>query len=141
MNIRQHLARANRRQLIDVAHDQEGGLVRNCLHQRLHQHDVDHGGLVDHQQVAIERVVVAALEATTLGLNLQEPVDGFGIEAGRLGHALGGAAGRGTEQKARPLGRQNAQDRPAATWLSARMIPIRFSTHGNALSGSIQGQG
>src|SRR5262245_187362 len=31
--------------------------------------------------------------------------------------------------------------RIAATWLSARIIPMRFSTHGNAFSGSIHGQG
>ena len=31
--------------------------------------------------------------------------------------------------------------RIAATWLSARARPIRCSTHGNALSGSIQGHG
>ena len=31
--------------------------------------------------------------------------------------------------------------RIAATWLSARASPIRSATHGNALSGSIQGQG
>jgi hypothetical protein len=58
------------------------------------QHDVDHGGLVDNQQVAVERVFVAALEAAALGVDLQQPVDGLGLEAGRLGHVLGGAAGR-----------------------------------------------
>src|SRR5277367_7067890 len=31
--------------------------------------------------------------------------------------------------------------RIAATWLLARASPIRFSTHGSALSGSIQDQG
>jgi hypothetical protein len=33
----------------------------------LHEHDIDHRRLVDNQQVAVERVVVAALEAATLG--------------------------------------------------------------------------
>jgi hypothetical protein len=40
------------------------------------------------------RVIVAALEAAALGVDLQQPVDGLGLEAGRLGHTLGGAAGR-----------------------------------------------
>ena len=31
--------------------------------------------------------------------------------------------------------------RIAATWLSARARPMRSSTHGKALSGSIQGHG
>ena len=77
----------------------QGGLVRHRLHERLHQHDIDHGGLVDNQQVAVERVVVAALEAAALGIDLEQPVDGLGLEAGRLGHALGGAAGRSAQQK------------------------------------------
>ena len=60
----------------------------------MHQHDINHGGLVDNQQVTVERVVVAALEAAALGIDLQQPVDGLGLEAGRLGHALRGSTGR-----------------------------------------------
>ena len=48
---------SDRRKLVDVADDQQGGLVGYGLQQRLHQHDIDHGGLVDDQQVAVERVV------------------------------------------------------------------------------------
>ena len=73
------------------------------LHQRLHQHDVDHGGLVDHQQIAVERVVGVAFEAAALGVDLKQPVDGLRLEAGRLGHALGGAAGGRAEQQLTPL--------------------------------------
>ena len=40
--------------------------VRHRLHERLHQHDIDHGGLVDNQQVTVERVVVATVEAAAL---------------------------------------------------------------------------
>ncbi len=68
--------------------------LRHRLQERLHQRDVDHGGLVDHQQVAVERVIVTTFEAAALGVDLQQPVDGLGLETGRLGHALGGAAGR-----------------------------------------------
>ena len=57
--------------MVDVANDQKSGLVRHCLHERLHQHDIDHGGLVDNQQVTIERVIVAALEAAALRVDLQ----------------------------------------------------------------------
>jgi hypothetical protein len=79
--------------------------------ERLHQHDIDHRGFVDHQQVAGEWIVVATLEAAVLRVDLQEPMDGLGLEAGRLGHALGGAAGRSAEQKPHPLGGKNAEDR------------------------------
>ena len=79
-------------------------------HERLHQHDIDHGGLIDNQHVTVERVVVAALEAAALGVDLQQPVNGLGLEAGRLGHAFGCAAGRSAEQQLHPLRRENAQD-------------------------------
>ena len=92
-DVGQHLAGPDRRKLVDVADDQESGPVRHCLHKRLHQHDVDHGGFVNHQQITVERVVVAALEAAALGVDFQQPVDGLRFQAGRLGHALGGAAG------------------------------------------------
>jgi hypothetical protein len=86
----------------------KGGLVRCRLHERLHQHDVDHRGLINNQQVAVERVVVAALEAAALGVDLQQPVDGLGLEAGCLGHAFGGAAGRSAQQQLHPLRREYA---------------------------------
>jgi hypothetical protein len=38
-------------------------------------------------------LVVAALETAALRVDLQQPVDGLGLEASRLGHALCGALG------------------------------------------------
>ena len=165
-DVGQHLTGSDRRKLVDVANDQQRGLVRHRLHQRLHQHDVDHGGLVDDQQVAVERVVVAALEAAALGVDLQQPVNGLGLEPGCLGHALGGAAGRRAEQEPHALRRENAQngfdDGGLAHARSAgddqhlgrqgepdrgnlafgkRQARSFCSTHGNALSGSMKGQG
>src|SRR6266566_6746711 len=90
--------------------DQQRSAVRHRLQQRLHQHDVDHRGLVDNQQVAVERVVVAPLEAATFRIDLQQPVDGLGFKAGCFAHALGGAAGRRAEQEPYPLGGQYAQN-------------------------------
>ena len=79
---------------MDVADDQKRGPVRHCLHERLHQHDVDHRGFVNHQQITVERVVVAAFIAPTFGVDLQQPVDRLGLQAGRLSHAFGSAACR-----------------------------------------------
>ena len=38
---------------------------------RLHQHDIDHGGLVDDEQVAIEWIVLTAPEAATSRVHFQ----------------------------------------------------------------------
>jgi hypothetical protein len=80
------------------------------LHQRLHQHDVDHRGLVNNQQVALERVVHAAFEAAGGRVHLQQTVDGLGLEAGGFLHPLGSPISRGTEPQVHALGRQDAQD-------------------------------
>src|SRR5262249_33457095 len=52
----------------------------------------------------------AALEAASLGIDLEQPVDGLGFKTGRLGHALGGAPGRSAQQKPCALCGQNAED-------------------------------
>ena len=59
------------------------------LEKRLHQENIDHRGLVDDQQIAIERVVVAALKSAPLRIGLQKPVDRLCFEPCRLGHPLG----------------------------------------------------
>ena len=66
---------------------------------------IDHRGLIDNQQVTVERVSVATLEAAALRVDLEQPVDGLGLEAGRLGHSFRGAAGRSAQQKRRSVGR------------------------------------
>ena len=51
------------------------------------------------------------LKPKALRVELEQAVDGLGLHAGRLGHALGCPSGGGAEQKLRTLGRQDAQDR------------------------------
>src|SRR4029079_2600490 len=91
-DVGQYLSRSDRWQLVDVPDNQERVIVRHRLYQRLHQHDIDHGSLVHDQQVAVELIVATAFEAAPPGVDLKQPVDGLGLEAGCLGHALGGAA-------------------------------------------------
>ena len=91
--VREHLPRSHGGKLVYIANDQQSSSAGHRLYERLHQHDVDHGGFVDNKQVALEWIVVAALEPSRLGVDFKQPVNGFGFEAGRLGHAFGGAAG------------------------------------------------
>ena len=48
-DVRQDLARTHGGELVDVADDQEGSVVRDGLQEGLHQDHVDHRALVDHQ--------------------------------------------------------------------------------------------
>src|SRR5450631_259194 len=97
--IREHLPRPHGGELVNIANDQESGGGRHSLDERLHQHDVHHGSFVDNQQVAIERIVVAALEPTRLRIDFEQPVNGFGLETRCFGHPLGGAPGGRTKQE------------------------------------------
>ena len=50
-------------------------------------------------QIRVHRVTGAA----AFRVHLEQPVDGFGLEPGGFGHALGGTARRGTQQQAHAL--------------------------------------
>ena len=49
--------------------------------ERLHQHDVDHRGLVDDEQSRIEGIVGVAFETAALWIDFQETVDRLGLDA------------------------------------------------------------
>ena len=110
-DVGQHLPRPDRGQLVDIAHDQEGGFVGDRRQQRPHEHHIDHRGLVDHQQAAVERVLRVAPEPAVPGIDLQQAVDRLRLQPGGLAHPLGGAPGRRAQQDADILGGQDAQDR------------------------------
>jgi len=86
-DVSQHLAGAHGGQLVDVTHDEQRRGSWHRLHQRLHQQHIDHRALVDDQQITVERVLVVALEAEGLGVELQQSVDGLGLHAGGLSYA------------------------------------------------------
>jgi hypothetical protein len=48
-DVGEHLPGSDRRKPVDVANTQKRGLVRYRLHQGLHQHDIDHGGLIENR--------------------------------------------------------------------------------------------
>ncbi len=62
-DVGQHLARADRGQLIDIADQDQRRAVGQRPQHRAHQRHVDHRGLVDHQEVAVERRRLVAAEA------------------------------------------------------------------------------
>ena len=85
-------------------------MIGHGLQQRLHQQDIDHRAFVHHEQVALERVVLVAAEAEGLGIDLQQPVNGLGLHAGGLRHALGGPARGRAQPECHGLGLQDPQN-------------------------------
>jgi hypothetical protein len=84
--------------LVNVSDDQQRRVVRDRFHERLHLQDIDHRGLVDNEQIAIEEIVGVACETAALWVDLQEPVDCLGLDARRFGHAFRRAARGGAKQ-------------------------------------------
>ena len=80
------------------------------LHDGEHQRNIHHARLVDHEQVAVERVLGVALEPAMHGIDLEQAMDGLRLDAGLLRHPFGGASGRRAEQDFHALGGENAQD-------------------------------
>ena len=99
-DVGQHLAGADRGQLVDVADEQQRGVVRHRLQSACISitSTIEVSSTTSRSQSS--GLSLAALEAAALGIDLQQPVDGLGLEPGRFGHALGGAAGRRAQQKA-----------------------------------------
>ena len=106
--IGQNRPRTDAGQLIGVAHQEQRGPRRQSTAQRRHERNIDHGKLIDHHQIGIERMLGPAFEATRRQ-HLEQPVDGQGRAAGRLAHAFGRAAGRGTQLETHFLRGQNFQ--------------------------------
>jgi hypothetical protein len=98
-------------QLVDIADYEQRRIVRDRFHERLHQHDVDHGGLVDHEQITIEGIVGIAFEPAAPGIDLKQPVDRLRLDARCFGHALGRAARGGAQQQLHVLRREDLKDR------------------------------
>ena len=96
-DVGEHLPRPDRRQLVDVADKNERGIERDGFDQRRHQWHVDHRRFVDHHDVGLQRLGRRALEAAGGRVDFQETMDGLRLAPGLIGHAAGGAAGRGGE--------------------------------------------
>ncbi len=75
-----------------------------------HQHHIDHRRLVDDEQITFERTIWTALEPAGFRIDLQQPMDGLGLETRRLRHSLGGSAGGRAEQEFHALRGEDSQD-------------------------------
>ena len=97
-NIRQHLAGTDRGQLVDVADEQQCGLVRQGPQQSPHQRHVHHRGFVHDQQIAVEWLLLVALEAAGPRVGFEQAMDRLGLEPVLSDRRLA----------ARPVGAQSA---------------------------------
>ena len=95
------------------------------LEQVVGEHRVQHGRLVDDEQIGVQRIRRVALEREAFGrLEFEQAVDGLGLVAGGLGQTFGGAARRRGQQ--RPMARLSAKLQTlCARWWSCRCRVLR----------------
>ncbi len=109
-DVAQDQSGADGRKLVDVADENERGVGGQCREQVRHEGDVDHGGFVHDEEVALKRV--AGMEfATAVGGVFEEAVNGAGGQTGGVGQALGGAASGSAENALDALGAEDEEDR------------------------------
>ena len=108
-DVPEDVSRPDGGELVHVAHEDKGRPRRNGLEQVVHQEGVDHRGLVDDQEVAVERRILVFLEAALLEAVFEKAVDRLGLVARRLGHPFGGPAGRGGQEDLRPDARKDPE--------------------------------
>ena len=70
-DVSQNLPRPDRGELIYIADEQQRRPGRQGAEHSAHQRHVDHRGLVDDQQVAIERSVLVAPKAAGAGIGFE----------------------------------------------------------------------
>ena len=127
-NVAEHVARPHRGQLVDVADEHHPSVVGQGAQERVHQHHVDHGSLIDDQGVELEAVVVAPFELPLARLKFQQPMNGLGRSPARFAQPLGRAArGRAQRNRETPF-LQKAQDAPRDRGL-ARARPAGQHQH------------
>ena len=164
-DVGEHRPRPDGRELVDVADEKQGGVLRNGPEELVREDDVHHRHLVDDHEVGVEGLVASMAEASGRRVELEQPMDGGCLEAGGLREPLRGPA-VGAQRRARtPFARTMRSTAltmvvfptpgpPVMTVTRSRMAqatasrcepesskPTRCSAHGTALSGSMFPQG
>ena len=93
----QHGARADRGELVRVAHEEDDALLAQRLEEAGGEVDVEHRRLVDHDGVGGQRVELVAPEGLLLRVELEQPVDRARGEADRRREHRGGSRSRAGE--------------------------------------------
>ena len=96
-DVAQNVSGSHTWQLVYIAHQHQAHVLRNRLHQIIHQDDVYHRTLIHDQRIALQRVLLVALVAV-LRIEFQQSVDGLGFHARGLAHSLGSSARRSRQQ-------------------------------------------
>jgi hypothetical protein len=109
-HVAQHLPGADRGQLVHIPDQQQVRPRRHRLDQLVGQDEVEHAGLVHHDQVRVDRIV-PIMGGVAAGAQRQQPVHGGGRMPGQLGQPFRGSPGRCRQHDLRLLRRRQRDHR------------------------------
>ena len=69
-NVTQHIASIHRRELITISQQNDASLGRHCIQQSLHQSQVYHRRLIDHETIHHQRIRCVMPKTVTGGIAL-----------------------------------------------------------------------
>src|SRR5216117_38191 len=78
------------RELIDIAHEEHLSIWWDRFEERVRQEEIEHRGLIYHEGLRLQGIVLVMPELHPCRVERQHPVDGFGFHAGQLRKTLGG---------------------------------------------------
>ena len=86
--VAQHIARADRWQLICIAHENEPRAGTQGAQKRTHQENIHHAHFVYDHNVGVQRIVRIAREPLSLAAVFEQTMQRSRRAAGRFGHSL-----------------------------------------------------
>ena len=108
--IRQDRPWSHGRQLVNVADQNDGGVVGHGLEERVRQRQIHHADFIREYEITLQRIFGIPFEGVVRRIVLQQPMDGLRLAAGRLGHPLRCPSCRGAQDAAEPFGGEYLED-------------------------------
>src|SRR5215471_7585737 len=110
-DVHQYLSWPYRRQLIGISDEQQRGSFGQGTGEGPHQRHIDHRGLVDDEQIAVEGCLVSTAKSASPRICFEQSVDGLRFEASAFGQSPCSATCRGTERNGHVFREKYLEDR------------------------------
>ena len=108
-HIAEHISCTNRWKLINISHQNQTHVRRDCFHQRIHQNNINHRTLIHNQNITLKRCFLIFLIAFRR-FEFQKSVDSLCLQTGGFRHSLGSTSCRSRQQYIQSKGTISCND-------------------------------
>ena len=106
-NVPENQSRSDAGELIGISYQNQSSFAGQGIQEPAHEWDVDHGDLVDDNNITFQGIGCIALEATACRLKLEQTVKRRGLQASGFRHSLGRTPRRRSKDALQFLGCEN----------------------------------